>query len=141
MKRILSISVIIFILIGFSCKKENTTIPPEPVKAINGSWKIVKALRNGTDLTARFDFSSFRITFSDSTYSIENMVPFIVSQNGKWSFDDPQYPFKISFVTQGGLSKSSDMLYPVVKGVRNIVISFSPGCTLNTYQYTLEKAN
>jgi hypothetical protein len=141
MKRIISISVIIFILIGFSCKKENTIIPPEPAKAINGSWKIIKAVRNGTDLTSRFDFTAFRINFSDSTYTVENMVPFIVSQNGKWSFDDPQYPFKISFVTQSGLNKSSDMLYPVVKGVRNIVISFSPGCTLNTYQYTLEKAN
>ena len=141
MKRIISISVIIFMLIGFSCKKEIAIIPPEPVKTINGSWKIVKALRNGTDLTARFDFSAFRINFTNSDYTIENMVPFIVSQNGKWSFDDPQYPFKISFVTQSGLNKSSDMLYPVVKGVRNIVISFSPGCTLNNYQYTLEKAN
>lgn len=140
MKRIISISVIIFTIINFSCKKENTDIPAEPLKTINGSWKIIKALRNGTDLTERFDFSTFRINFTDSTYTIQNLVPFIVSKNGKWNFDDPQYPFKISFVPESGAEASSAMLYPVVKGVRNIIISFSPGCTLNTYQYTLEKA-
>lgn len=141
MKKIISISVLIFVLIGFSCKKENTTIPPEPQKTINGSWKIIKALRNGTDFTTRFDFSAFRINFTDSTYTVENMVPFIVSKNGKWKFDDPVYPFKISFAVQNDAEKSSGMLYPVVDGVRNIVISFSPGCTLNTYQYTLQKVN
>jgi hypothetical protein len=98
-------------------------------------------LRNGTDLTARFDFSAFRLKFTDSTYTIENAVPFIVSKNGKWSFDDPLYPFKISFTPQNDTEKQTDILFPVVKGVRNIIISFSPGCKLNTYQYTLEKVD
>ncbi|MCW3094311.1 MAG: hypothetical protein JWP81_5380 [Ferruginibacter sp.] len=141
MKKIIGTSIIILLLVNFSCKKENTAIPPEPVKTISGSWKIIKALRNGTDLTNRFDFSAFRINFSDSTYTIENLVPFIVSKNGKWNFDDPKYPFKISFTAQNSVEKGSTMLYPVVDGVRNIIISFSPGCTLNTYQYTLQKVN
>jgi Domain of unknown function (DUF5004) len=141
MKKIIGASVIIFLLVNFSCKKENTMIPSEPVKTINGSWKIIKALRNGTDLTNRFNFSAFRINFSDSAYTIENLVPFIVSKNGKWNFDDPVYPFKISFTAQNDVEKGSGMLYPVVDGVRNIIISFSPGCTLNTYEYTLQKAN
>lgn len=141
MKRVLSIIVLIFLLINLSCKKENTMIPPEPVKSINGNWKIIKALRNGTDLTNRFDFSSFRISFTDSTYAITNPVPFIVSKNGRWSFDDPVYPFKMSFTVQGNGPVGSTIQYPVVKGVRNIIISFSPGCTLNTYEYTLQQAD
>lgn len=141
MKRIISISGIMFALIIFSCEKEHTTAPLEPVKTINGSWKIIKALRNGTDLTARFDFSAFRISFTDSTYTMSDLVPFIVSKNGRWSFDDPEYPFKMSFTAQNDTVKSSSILYPVINGVRNIIISFSPGCTSNTYQYTLQKAN
>jgi hypothetical protein len=141
MKKILSITVLIFLMVNLSCKKENTMIPPEPVKGINGNWKIIKALRNGTDLTNRFDFSAFRISFSDSAYTITNPVPFIVSKNGMWSFDDPVYPFKMSFKTQSDPSVSSTIEYPVVKGVRNIIISFSPGCSLNTYQYTLQQAD
>lgn len=141
MKRIMSISGVLLVLIIFSCRKEHTAAPLEPVKTINGSWKIIKAVRNGTDLTARFDFSVFRISFTDSAYTITNLVPFIVSKNGKWSFDDPTYPFKISFTAQNDTVKSSSILYPVTNGVRNIIISFSPGCTSNTYQYTLQKAN
>lgn len=137
----MSISGVMFILILFSCEKERTTAPLEPVKTINGSWKIIKATRNGADLTARFDFSAFRISFTDSTYTITDLVPFIVGKNGKWSFDDPTYPFKMSFTAQNDTVKSSSILYPVTNGVRNMIISFSPGCTSNTYQYTLQKAN
>lgn len=142
-KKILFVGVTIFIggLIFLSCKKEEVSIPAEPVKEINGSWKIIKALRNGVDMTARFDFSKFRINFSDSNYTISNLVPFIVNANGAWKFDDPEYPFVMSFQANGDTLKTSAVQYPVVKGVRNIVISFSPGCQLNTYQYTLEKEN
>ena len=141
MKKLISVPVIILLLLVFSCKKENAVAPAEPVKAITGNWKIIKAVRNGADLTARFDFSAFRINFADSAYTITDQVPFIVSKNGKWSFDDPQYPFKMFFTAQSDTTKSTAILYPVVDGVRNIVISFSPGCTTNIYQYTLQKAN
>ncbi len=64
--------------------------PSEPVKSLSGNWQIIKATRNGTDLTARFDFSQFRIRFADSTYTIDSLVPFIVSRSGKMGlFDDP----------------------------------------------------
>lgn len=141
MKKLLTILLLLTLLIGFSCKKENTATPPEPVKELNGNWKIVKALRNGTDLTARFNFADFRINFSDSAYTITNPVPFIVSKSGTWSFDDPVYPFKMSFKTQSAAPVTSTIQYPVVNGVRNIVITFSPGCTSNAYQYTLQQAN
>ena len=138
MRKIICISVLILLAVA-SCKKENTDIPAEPVKTIAGSWKIIKASRNGTDLTTRFDFSAFRINFTDSSYTLTNPVPFIVSKNGKWSFDDPQYPFKLSLTAQNDTAKTSEFSYPVVNGVRNIVVSLSPGCRSNTYQYTLQQ--
>lgn len=142
-KRISFAAVLILLLaiIFHSCKKEKVSIPAEPLKEISGSWKIIKALRNGTDMTNRFDFSRFRISFSDSTYIINNPVPFIVAGEGSWKFDDPNYPFVMNFRANGDTLKSSEIQYPVTKGVRNIIISFSPGCTANTYQYTLEKEN
>jgi hypothetical protein len=125
----------------FACRPERLTIPSEPVKDLSGNWQIIKATRNGTDLTARFDFSHFRIHFSDSSYTIDSLVPFIVSRNGKWSFDDPNYPFALSFRATDSSAKTSPLLYPVTGGQRNIIVTFSPGCSLNSYQYTLQKAN
>ena len=136
---IIAASLMLLAVIVYSCKKENIVIPDEPLKEIDGSWKITQALRNGTDMTNRFDFSRFRISFADSSYTITNPVPFIVSKSGNWRFDDPNYPFRVFFRATGDTTTSSTLQYPVVKGVRNMVISFSPGCTSNTYQYTLEK--
>jgi len=125
----------------FACKPELLVAPAEPVKNLSGSWQIIKATRNGTDLTTRFNFSQFRIHFTDSSYTIDSLVPFIVSHNGKWSFDDPVYPFKLSFQATDSSAKTSPLQYPVTGGQRNLIITFSPGCALNTYQYTLQKAN
>jgi hypothetical protein len=124
-----------------SCKPERLVTPAEPIKNLSGSWQIIKATRNGTDITTRFDFTHFRIHFSDSTYTIDSLVPFIVSKNGKWAFDDPTYPFNISFTPTDSSSKKGPLLYPVTAGQRNVIITFSPGCNLNSYQYTLQKAN
>ena len=125
----------------FACKPERLIIPSEPIKELSGNWQIIKATRNGTDLTTRFDFSHFRINFTDSSYAIDSLVPFIVNKNGRWSFDDPQYPFTISFRATDSSAKTSQLLYPVTGGQRNLIITFSPGCNLNSYQYTLQKAN
>ncbi|HEX6429640.1 MAG TPA: DUF5004 domain-containing protein [Niastella sp.] len=125
----------------FACKPELLVVASEPVKDLSGNWQIIKATRNGTDLTQRFDFSRFRIHFTDSTYTIDSLVPFIVSRNGKWAFDDPTYPFTLSLKATDSSAKSSPLLYPVTGGQRNLIITFSPGCSLNTYQYTLQKAN
>jgi len=125
----------------FSCKPELLVTPSEPVKALAGSWQVLKATRNGTDITSRFDFTHFRINFTDSSYTIDNLVPFIVDRNGKWAFDNPTYPFNISFTAKDSVTKSSPLLYPVTNGQRNVIITFSPGCNLNSYQYTLQKAN
>ena len=128
-------------LVFFACKPELLIAPSEPVKDLTGNWQIIKATRNGTDLTTRFDFSQFRIHFTDSSYTIDSLVPFIVSRNGKWSFDDPTYPFKLSFQATDSSARTSPLQYPVTEGQRNLIITFSPGCSLNSYQYTLQKAN
>ena len=141
MKKIIFIFLLLLNAGLFSCKTEKITVPSEPLKNVNGSWKIIAATRNGEDLTARFDFSQFRLNLSDSTYTIDSLVPFIVNKSGKWHFDDPVYPFSIYFKQMDSTTKISPILYPVVNGQRNIIMTLSPGCSLITYQYSLQKAN
>ena len=140
MKKILVLPILCS-LVFFACKPEMLIAPSEPAKDLSGSWQIIKATRNGTDLTMRFDFSRFRIRFTDSTYTIDSLVPFIVNRSGKWAFDDPTYPFTLSFQATDSSAKTSPLLFPVTGGQRNLTITFSPGCSANTYQYTLQKAN
>jgi hypothetical protein len=140
MKKIVALLILCSLAL-FACKPEMLIAPSEPAKNLAGNWQIIRATRNGTDLTARFDFSGFRIRFTDSTYTIDSLVPFIVNKSGKWAFDDPTYPFTLSFEATDSSAKSSPLLFPVTGGQRNLIITFSPGCTLNTYQYTLQKAN
>jgi hypothetical protein len=140
MKRILFIPALCSLCL-LACKPEQLALPSEPAKSLSGNWQIIKATRNGTDLTNRFDFSKFSIHFTDSSYTMDGLVPFIVNRNGKWAFDDPSYPFMLSFQPTDSAAKTSPLQYPVTGGQRNILITFSPGCNLNTYQYTLQKAN
>jgi len=141
MKKISILIPALMLMMFWSCSREKFVVPGEASKSVDGTWKIVKALRNGTDLTSRFDFSHFSITFKDSSYSIDSLVPFAVEKNGTYRLDDPQYPFRMYIKQQDSSEKPIDIQYPFTDGVRSIVISFSPGCTSNTYQYTLQKIN
>lgn len=138
-------AVLLLVLVSLfcSCQTEEAFVPTESVKDLSGSWRIIHATQNKADITQTVDFTSFRLNFlSDSTYTIENPLPFIVSKNGSWSLDNPSYPFKITFTGTGGATPATtDFVYPVVNGKRNIILKFSPGCINNTYQYTLEKVN
>lgn len=125
-------------LVTVSCQKEKELHFTESNKPLTGAWKIVKVLRNGEDMSARFDFTSFRINFTETNYSITNAVPFLVNKDGKWQFDDPQYPMELSLIPDGGSAVKPEFRYPVVKGKRNLVLIFSPGCAQNRYEYTLE---
>jgi uncharacterized membrane protein len=140
MKQIIYLLIAILSVV-MACKPEHLAVPNEPLKAVSGTWQVIKATRNGTDLTSRFDFSKFRIHFTDSTYTIDNALPFLVSKSGTWTFDDPRYPFNLSFTATDSSAKTSPISFPVVGGQRNIIITFSPGCDLNSYQYTLQKVN
>ena len=124
-----------------ACRPEHLTVPAEPIKTVTGSWQIIKATRNGTDITSGFNFTAFRINFADSSYTLDSLVPFIVSKNGKWAFDNPTYPFNMIFTVPDSTPASFPLLFPVTNGQRNIILTFSPGCKNNSYQYTLQQAN
>jgi|SRR5690606_3324173 len=121
-----------------SCKTE-AIVTVESAKEIAGNWRILQASRNGTDITEKFDFSGFRITFNeDGTYRLQQPLPFIVAGNGSFALDDPQYPFQISFTEADGDGVvSSSFEYPIVSGRRHLLLTFSPGCEANSYRYTL----
>jgi hypothetical protein len=129
-------------LVIHACKRDEIRVP-EQAKDISGKWHIIKAMRNGVDITALADFTQFRIHFTpDRQYTIENPLPFVVSRNGSYALDDPEYPFRITFRQTGiEAAVSTSFTYPVVSGKRNLNLTFSPGCAANTYVYTLEKVD
>jgi hypothetical protein len=139
--------LIIPLLVWVSCKTENIKPVAESTKDITGTWRIVKATRNGSDLislvdTANINFNAFNIIFKSGTYSLVNTLPFIVAQNGTYSLDNPQYPFVITFKQSGSSTGiSTAFTYPIVNGVRVLTIVFSPGCPQNIYSYSLQKVN
>lgn len=125
-----------------SCKVDKIAPVAESAKDISGSWKIVQATRNGTDITSIVDFTQFRVKFNNAgSYTLLNTLPFVVTADGKYSLDDPSYPFKLTFSPAGGQQTAISFNYPVVSGVRQLKMTFSPGCTSNTYIYTLVKDN
>ncbi|MBE9585811.1 DUF5004 domain-containing protein [Mucilaginibacter sp. JRF] len=130
-----------------ACKTERIVpVVDESVKSLNGTWAIVSATQNGRELTKvtgiMDELSQFRITFTDDKYTIQNPVPFIVSGNGAYKFNDPQYPFDITFTADtASAPQKSTFLFPVVQGERRFTLTFSPGCDKNVYKYTLKKVN
>jgi hypothetical protein len=132
-------------VIWASCKTEKVETVTETTKSIAGSWKIIKVTRDGTDITTYngLDFTQFRINFTTNAYTLVNPLPFIVTANGTYSLNDPQVPTQITFTASGSQAITTNFVYPIVTGVRNINLQFSanPGCNDNTYIYTLEKAN
>ena len=104
--RISALFLMLFLVFS-SCTKFSDSYPTEfkeSVKEINGTWRIIKASRNGTDITAQFDFSKFKLSFnSDKTYKIENYLPFLVKSDGTWSLSAPHYPFTLVFKENGSV--------------------------------------
>ncbi|MGQ8338261.1 DUF5004 domain-containing protein [Sunxiuqinia sp. A32] len=136
--------LVLLVLVG-ACEmfEEETKVYTESPKSVVGSWKIVKAYRNEVDITALMDFSQFRINFQEnSSYTIENYIPFLVDGQGTYTLDDPQFPFHISFNVENEAEPLVTVLnYPIVDGHRQIGLTFSPGCRNNSYTYVLENAS
>lgn len=123
-----------------SCKTERFAPVDESVKDLSGTWRVVKATRNGTDLTTVINFAEFKVKFdATGNYTLVNPLPFIVSKDGKYKLDDPNYPFKITFTATGGQPLVTAFNYPIIAGARQLNLTFSPGCSLNTYIYTMVK--
>ncbi len=135
----LVVLLLMVLLMNFSCNKESSKIYPEAVKDIAGTWKIASVTRNGVDITNNYDFSAFTIKFNgDGSYELSNLIPFVVLKNGSWQLDDPTHPLHISFTQRGASGVfTNEFNYPVVNGVRRIILTGSPGCSKNTYQYAL----
>lgn len=145
MKKLINIKQWLLLCILLTCvyscdlAEANEEFAVESEKSIIGTWHIINVTRNGQDITEKFDFSRFRVNFlPDQSYTIENPVPFFVYDNGMWAVDDPQYPFKISFEGTDDPA-SADFSYPIIKGERQMHFTFSPGCSNNTYKYSLKR--
>jgi hypothetical protein len=145
MKKIYQTKALIIILtialLATACKTEKVLPQKEAIKDITGSWQVIKATRNGSDLTALIDFSAFKINFTPTGYALVNKLPFLVDQDGTFALDDPQYPFKITFTAAGKTPVATAFTYPIVNGKRQLSLTFSPGCTGNSYVYVLQKVN
>jgi len=132
--------LLLMLAIGLgSCKMEKISPTKESVKDISGNWKIIRATRNGADLTTLVDLSQFRLNFNNGKYTLLNKVPFLVSHDGSYSLDDPKYPFQITFTAAGGAPVATSFNFPIVNGVRQLTITFNPGCANNSYVYVFQK--
>lgn len=143
--------LLLIAIIGMWSACKTNELMMEPPKNIEGTWKIAKVIRNSEDLTARVDTSRFSLTFQkDSSvaggesgnYKIVNGAPFMVSNDGTWSLNDPAYPFFL-ILKQKSDNKTVQISFhfPSVAGRNQIQLSFSPGCTSNTYEYLLRKVS
>lgn len=142
------LTLLLFSIISLFCACDQFKDPTdyageEKSKDLDGSWRISKVTRNGIDITNLMDFSEFRITFnSDKTFKIDNYLPFLVRKNGTWNIDNPQYPTQLILKEDGASSPNTSAFeYIIIKGERQIGLSFSPGCRSNVYSYVLERAS
>lgn len=114
----------------------------ESVKDLSGIWMLQSVTRNDVDITDEMDFSQFALHMnSDGSYHIENYLPFIVEKDGHWTTDDPQHPFILSFTEDAASDAVQvEFNYPVSNGERTLSITLSPGCSSNSYTYTMKRS-
>lgn len=139
-QKIFLYAILMVVVASCTTKKE---LLMEPVKDLNALWRIQNVTRNSVDITQFIDSAGFRLMLSgDSSYMLEgNNIPFLVDAGeGKWATNDPQYPYRITFIPKDStVTFNGSIETPASKGERTLSISFSPGCRSNTYVYTFEK--
>lgn len=114
----------------------------ETHKDLSGIWKLGKVTRNGIDITEMMDFTQFSLNLKeDGSYVIENYLPFVVKNTGKWKVDDPLYPFHLIFEEEGETAEdvSVEIEYMIVDGKRSLSIEQRPGCFSNSYTYVFDR--
>lgn len=147
MKLKIQIVTLLSVLLCFvsACNTFKDEVAPdsymEAPKQLDGKWQLKTVTRNGTDITDAMDFSQFHLIMNeDSTYTIENYLPFLVKKNGRWKIDDPMYPFFLTFQEEESEREAkTEITYPIVQGKRHITLTISPGCSSNSYVYSFEK--
>lgn len=145
------ITIVAFVLLSMimlnACDKFSTTesdVFEETHKDLSGVWTLKKVTRNGIDITDLMDFTKFSLDLKENgDYVIENYLPFVVKNSGKWQVDDPLYPFHLIFEEEGGSSKevSVEIEYMIVNGTRSLSIDLSPGCFSNAYTYVFNRTD
>lgn len=136
------------LLTAVSCDSYKDSENPDKLveadKNLSGVWQLTGVKRNDIDISTVMDFTSFRLHLEESgRYSLENRLPFPVSEAGFWEVDNPEYPFQLTFTEDGvaGEAEEVEIRYPIVDGKRQLCITHSPGCELNSYEYTFVKTN
>lgn len=136
-----------FPLLVIACK-EDIQIPDgafgETTVDLQGTWKITRVFRNDVEMTEAFDFSGFELQLQmdgsgPSGFSVNNSgAPFVVLENGNWAYDDNTYPTAIVF-TAGGDTETVFFAQPPISTGTTFSITFSVGCSDNSYTYVFAK--
>jgi len=137
----------ILLIVGFTlftaCEDDMSSITSqEAFKDITGSWQVIQLKRNGEDLSERMNLHDFRMDFKeDGTYSLAEKLPFLTQGTGNYELNDPQYPFSLILTSEQQESHTVKFQFPVVDGRRQLSLTFSLGCTSNSYEYNFERVN
>ena len=116
----------------------------EVEKNLAGVWQLSEITRNGVEITNQMDCGQFKLHLEENgRYTLENRLPFPVSEDGVWKIDDPRHPFMISFKEDDVLGDpvEIEIQYPIVNGKRQLSITHSPGCESNNYIYVFVESN
>jgi hypothetical protein len=144
----LKVSAILIIALFYLGCDNDVDIPDgafdERIVDLNGSWTVSSVLQNGVDITDRMEFSRIDLQLNSnaegpSSFTIENDgLPFLVTRDGEWSYDDNIYPTQMIF-TAAGESRTAAFATPPISGGDDFTISFALGCADNTYTYLLTR--
>ena len=111
---------------------------------LRGTWTVAGVTLNGVDISDRMEFSRMTLQLEmdgngPTGYQIENDgIPFLVTENGSWFYDDKVYPTLISFDSPGK-NAIATFSEPPLSGGSNFSIAFSLGCADNIYVYHLTR--
>lgn len=140
--------ILFFIAFFVACEDKEVTIPDgafdEKIIDLQGTWGISQVIMNNEDITADFDFSQFKMTLNmdgsgPTTFQIDGaLTPFVVTNDGNWSYNDPVYPNSISFTTSDGV-KTANFNVPPISTNNNFSLAFILGCGDNSYVYHFSK--
>lgn len=136
----------LFLLLG-GCKEE-IEIPAGAFEEyqvdLRGEWQVSQVFRNDENVTDIFDFSGLQLRLEmdangPAGYTLNSGgAPFVVLENGTWSLDDKVYPTAILF-TAGNEEETVLFARPPISTDQTFSISFSLGCSDNTYTYEFVK--
>ena len=127
---------------------DDVTIPEgaleEHLVDIRGDWQLKVVNQNNDDISERMSFSDLTLRLEmnnegPTDYQIETAgLPFVILEDGTWTFDDNAYPTAITF-TSSNASATILLDRPPISGGEFLSMSFSLGCNENNYVYEFIK--